>query len=186
MIIKAKAYQTIEKSQGFGETIESGIKEAIAYFQDQLKGIYFRLAPKDTPVYRSDVKFERIKPKLVELTTYIKRKPIIEGVCPLLSVTLVTGKVLDNGDIQWMIPITNGPVDDDEIFATEEILAAKIDELESDPLTSTSDDLMFLSGFYDAHFRFSGLVRQALNNLNQPLLVLDIDKSGKYEIKLTQ
>lgn len=186
MIIEAKVYETSDKSQPFGGVIESGIKEAIAYFQDQLKGIYFRSEPKDTPVYRSDVKFEKIKPKLVELTTYIKRKPIMEGVCPLLSVTLVTGKVLDNGDIQWMIPITNGPINDDEIFAAEEFISAKIDELKDNPDTKMLDELMYLQGFYEPHFHFSGLVREDLHKLNQPLLVLDIDKSGNYEIKLTK
>lgn len=187
MLIEAIAYEAIDKQQGFGDTVDSDILNGIAYFQDQLKGIYF--PPEyDGPVYRSNIIVDKVKPKFVELKTQINLKPVMEGVYPVLSVTLVTGKVLENGDIQWMVPITNGPIDDDEIFAAEEFISAKIDELKDkdNPDTKMLDELMYLQGFYEPHFRFSGLVREALHQLNQPLLVLDIDKSGNYEIKLTK
>lgn len=185
MFIEAIAYEAIDKQQGFGGTVDSDILNGIAYFQDQFKSLYFQADPVDEPIYRSNIVHHKIKPKFIELRTYIKHKPVMNEVNPLSLEVLVTGKVLENGDIHWMIPITNGPIDDKAIFAAEAIISKKIDELESSPATKMLDELMYLRGFYEPHFRFSGFVREDLQKLNQPLLVLDIDESGNYEINLT-
>lgn len=166
MFLKIVVQESRIKSKTIGAKVKADIESGITYAQHQVKSMLSYLI--DNKV---------IQPKLIKLVAFIEGPKVVPGVSSLIEATIVSGKVLATGDIQWMIP----PVTKE----AEDALFRSLQKLEQDPELKNTDDALYLQGF-DVFYKFSDRVAEVLNNLKQPVLYLDINKMGSGTIKLKQ